>query len=83
MMICHAIERTSPKGGPFLGTCMRCGRTGLPMSAVTEPCENVAGMTDDEVLLTAIKLPCTHRHWDQARHGRYCDCGVLMVDPGD
>jgi len=56
-MICHAIERTSPKGGPFLGTCMRCGRTDLPGSAVAEPCENIAGMTDDEALLVAIEPP--------------------------
>jgi hypothetical protein len=56
-MICHAIERSSPKGGPFLGTCMRCGRTNLPMAAARQPCENTAGMTDDEALLMAVDPP--------------------------
>lgn len=54
-MICHAIWRTSPKGGPFLGACVRCGRTNLPLAAASEPCENTAGMTNDQALLTVIK----------------------------
>ena len=29
------------------------------------------------------RLPCTHKHWDPVKHGRHCDCGALMVDPGD
>jgi len=29
------------------------------------------------------RLPCTHKHWDPAKHGRHCDCGALMYDPGD
>ena len=53
----HAIERTSPMGQKFLGTCMRCGRTNLPMRAVTEECENIAGMSDDDALLNAIAGP--------------------------
>jgi hypothetical protein len=27
--------------------------------------------------------PCSHAHWDFRKHGRYCTCGVLIVDPGD
>ncbi len=42
----HALRRTSPKGPgeKFIGTCIKCGKTGLPSSAVTEECDNPAGM---------------------------------------
>jgi hypothetical protein len=55
----HAIERTSPKGPgqKFIGTCMKCGRTGLTFADMGEPCENIAGMTADEALLLAIDGP--------------------------
>lgn len=53
----HALERTSPKGGPFFGTCFKCGTTNLPSSAVGEPCENPANLTQDEALILAIKEP--------------------------
>lgn len=29
----HALERSSPKGGPFKGTCTKCGMIDLPMTA--------------------------------------------------
>lgn len=51
----HALNRTSPKGGPFFGTCMKCGRKNLPSSAALEPCDNPSGMTDDEALIRAIE----------------------------
>lgn len=51
----HALERTSPKGGPFFGTCTKCGITDLPMSAVGKPCANPANITEDEALILAIK----------------------------
>lgn len=50
----HAIERTSPKGGPFIGTCWQCGKTGLKASAALEPCENIAALTEDESLVLAV-----------------------------
>jgi|RhiMethySRZTD1v2_1073278.scaffolds.fasta_scaffold118793_2 hypothetical protein len=58
-MTYHAIERTSPKGPgqKFIGTCMRCGRTGLTSANMNEECENITGMTDDEALLKAIDGP--------------------------
>jgi hypothetical protein len=34
----HGLERTSPKGGPFVGRCVYCKQEGLPMSAALEPC---------------------------------------------
>lgn len=51
----HALERTSPKGGPFFGTCMKCGATNLPMSAVALPCSNPANLSNDETVILAIE----------------------------
>lgn len=51
----HAIERTSPKGESFRGTCWQCGRNDLPMSAALEECENIAALTEAESLLMAIE----------------------------
>lgn len=53
----HAIERTSPKGGPFIGTCMKCGLPNLTLSDMNQPCENIAGISQDEALLMAIAGP--------------------------
>lgn len=51
----HALSRTSPKGGPFIGTCMKCGKTGLTLEQVRrEECQNPAGMSGEEVLRHAI-----------------------------
>lgn len=36
----HIIERTSPKGQAFIGTCARCGQTDLPITAAKEPCRS-------------------------------------------
>jgi hypothetical protein len=49
----HALARTSPKGGPFFGTCMKCGQTDLPITATGKPCVNPANLTPDETLLVA------------------------------
>ncbi|WP_157973399.1 hypothetical protein [Blastomonas sp. UPD001] len=51
----HSLERTSPKGEPFLGTCTKCGQVGLPMAAVRSPCANPANINDEEALLIAIR----------------------------
>lgn len=53
----HSLNRTSPKGGPFYGTCMKCGATNLPIKAAREPCSNPANLSDDDTLLLAIKGP--------------------------
>ena len=50
----HAINRTSPKGQKFVGTCMRCGRSGLTLADMNKRCENIAGMSEEEALLNAI-----------------------------
>jgi hypothetical protein len=54
----HSLERTSPKGGPFLGTCTKCGKTNVSFAiAVDEECPNPANITQNEALLMAIKGP--------------------------
>lgn len=50
----HLIVRTSPKGGPFVGTCSLCGKTGLSSEAALERCDNCRGLTADEAVLEAI-----------------------------
>lgn len=56
----HSIERTSPKGGPFMGTCTLCGQTGLTFSDESE-CPNQRGLSQDEALLEAIEGPAALR----------------------
>lgn len=51
----HALVRTSPKGGPFLGTCTLCGTPNLPMRAACEPCSNQRGLSQDEALIDVIE----------------------------
>jgi uncharacterized OB-fold protein len=53
----HALERTSPKGGPFFGTCLQCGRSNLPISAYREKCENVSRLSEEEALLLVLSPP--------------------------
>lgn len=55
----HAIERTSPKGPgqKYIGTCWQCGKTGLTLADASEPCENIAGLTESESLIMAMKGP--------------------------
>ena len=49
----HGLERTSPKGGPFLGRCIYCGKENLPAKAALEPCEKAPGQ--DQQILDALK----------------------------
>lgn len=53
----HAIQRTSPKGPgqKFIGTCSKCGMTGLTLSDTAKDCENVRGTTQAEDLIEAIE----------------------------
>ena len=53
-MATHAITRTSPKGEKFVGTCFKCGQTGLTIGDAMKECPNVRGLTQDEALLEAI-----------------------------
>lgn len=58
-MTTHLIDRTSPMGGPFRGTCRYCGATELPASAATLECPAAteAGLTSDETVVDAIREP--------------------------
>ena len=49
----HAITRTSPKGGPFIGRCIKCGADGLGMGAPLENCP-ADGLVSDEHVLTEM-----------------------------
>jgi hypothetical protein len=50
----HSLERTAPKGGPFIGRCVLCGQPNLPMSAAQEWCPNPINGTQDDALINAI-----------------------------
>lgn len=50
----HAVERTSPKGGPFLGTCTKCGQVNLGMDAPLHPCPMDHVVSDEQALLAAL-----------------------------
>jgi len=50
----HSIERTSPKGGRFVGVCTLCGEKGLTPSDMSRVCANPEGVTEDEAILRAI-----------------------------
>ena len=56
----HAVERTSPKGTPFRGTCRLCGTTFLGLSGALQDCPNVRGLTADEALIEAIDPALQH-----------------------
>lgn len=51
----HSINRTSPKGQPFVGTCALCGKAGLTLDAMREECENPRGLSADDAVVEAIK----------------------------
>lgn len=50
----HSLQRTSPKGGPFIGTCSLCGKTGLTFDDMREECENPRGLSTDEAVVEAV-----------------------------
>jgi hypothetical protein len=50
----HHIDRTSPKGGPFRGTCRLCGTPGLTIEQVNDDCPNQRGLSSAEALVEAI-----------------------------
>ncbi len=55
----HSIERTNPKGQPFIGVCRLCGEQNLKITDATKDCPNVRGLSPDEALLEAIN-PTKH-----------------------
>ena len=53
----HAIKRTSRKGLPFVGQCIKCGEEGLPMKAAQQPCPADAIMSDEQALIEILETP--------------------------
>lgn len=50
----HVIERTSPKGEDFRGTCMLCGATDLKATDALTPCPNPNDVPAEDALLLGI-----------------------------
>ena len=55
----HAIPRTSPFGGPFIGRCTKCGEEGLGMGAPLEPCPMDHIVSNEQALLDCLAQPLT------------------------
>lgn len=51
----HALRRTSPKGGKFIGVCVNCGRENIPLSQANKPCKNWMNRTAGETLAHMIR----------------------------
>lgn len=50
----HVLNRTSPKGQSFVGTCSLCGKPNLTLADMNSECENMRGLSQDEALIEAI-----------------------------
>jgi hypothetical protein len=50
----HVLDRTSPMGELFIGTCRLCGTHGLRMAQANEACENPQRIGETQALLDAI-----------------------------
>lgn len=46
----HHLVRSSPKGGPFLGTCVCCGIGRLAAAQAQLECPNPAGLVESEAM---------------------------------
>jgi len=52
----HDLLRTSPKGGPFLGRCVKCGVDGLTLADRHKDCVNPAGLDQGETFELVLRL---------------------------
>lgn len=50
----HSLSRTSPKGGPFIGTCTKCGTKDIPLDQMHEHCPNPANLSNADALNVAL-----------------------------
>jgi len=53
----HLLDRTSPKGTDFIGTCRLCGARDLRMAQANEPCANPQRLSIDEAIVDALEEP--------------------------
>jgi hypothetical protein len=51
----HVLERTNVKPEPFVGKCLVCGKQGLTIAQVTEPCSNPNNITSQQAFELAQK----------------------------
>lgn len=54
-IISHALKRTSPKGGEFVGYCVKCGEKLLPFSSAQDDCPFDDQVSDAQALVKIIK----------------------------
>lgn len=50
----HAVVRTSDYGTPFVGKCIKCGKTNLGLSGALEECENT-NYSNEKALIDIIE----------------------------
>ena len=52
----HCLTRTSPKGAPFVGTCVLCGKTGLTLDVMVsdEECPNPRQVPHETAVMAAL-----------------------------
>jgi hypothetical protein len=55
------VNRTSPKGGEFIGTCAACGKTGLRMEDIKGECENLRNLSQEQAVIEAVAGKHGHR----------------------
>jgi hypothetical protein len=52
----HCVERKSPKGESFIGTCYLCGEVGLTIKDIAiKSCPNPRNVSQDDSLLLALR----------------------------
>ena len=51
----HSIERTSPMGEKFIGTCVLCGTAGLTIGQAREACANPRNVSQEQSIMDAIE----------------------------
>lgn len=51
----HSIKRTSPKGSPFIGECVLCGKQGLTTADLNSSCENKSYITEEHALMEFVE----------------------------
>ena len=49
----HAVVRTSNYGTPFVGKCIKCGKTNLGLSGALEKCENT-NYSNEKALINIV-----------------------------
>lgn len=50
----HVLDRTSPKGEKFQGTCRLCGATNISIYGANSECPNPRGLSPDDAMREAV-----------------------------